>query len=1785
MKNNPKIAMLMTGAKVVAVLTFSVFATSIGLTATEQWIGVPGVSATTNWTDAANWTAPQQTYYNQVQFTGVGANNTANFSVNNVLDGTTGVAQMPIWELDYIPTNGNYTTLINPGVTLLVGVGNHGYLTVGADQLNGNSPAPANAVETIAFTGSGGTLQVAGSSGANFWVGQGSPMPGDSHNVTLDLSGLDNFIDSPGAGSGNFIYVAYGNQSANNQNPSTFTPNENGTLYLAKTNTISLGDDFQICNTPGTNSQSCGLYLGIYNYILTGTGNLVVGGPGTGSAGAVMAFNPAFVGGANVPVAYLGGNGADGRIVNFNICNANGNSQVAGTALCDFTGGTVTVMAETMQLGQGGNAGANSQGTLNFNNGSVNVNNATIGNQEVSSGGTGVGIVNIGTNAMLTVNNTLTLSAVSGTIASGSAGTINANGGSIVAYNIVAGGGASAIKLGNGASLTLSGKAGTVAAPINTIATTNSAFDFALSSVSSSNDIVVTSLTTGGPTNIINITSAPAFPSYPVQIPLVKYSGSIGGAGFNFGVGSLPPLYAGHLVNNSANSTIDILFTAGSGTLTWTGSSSGNWDIGGTANWTAGGPAVDYADGDFVQFLNGANNNTVNLTITLSPAGITVSNTSPAYTFNGGGSISGSSSLLKQGSGTLILDNSGINNFSGGVTISGGTLQVGNNDAAGNLPSGSISDNANLTYARSDTLTVNNTISGTGSVMQAGAGGMLTLSGANTFTGNVVVTNGSTLQMGSSSALGGGSGSIIIANGSTLDIDGNYGSKPVVVSGSGVGGNGAITDSGGAVYGFASSMTLAGDTTFAMPNRWDLSGATLSTGGNPYNLTLNGSGYFQWNNVAADPALANINLSAGQWGLVGSTTLGNPSATLTLTAGAKLIFYGANVYANKQVDFQANAEIDNPSGNNTMNGAMTLETGYCTFDITAGTSLTVSNVLSGNGTIYLNSDTGTLVLGGNSPSYTGNLALYLGSVAVNGTFGGTITSQSGSTVEGSGTVNGLADVSGALLPGTAGVAGTFHAQGGLTLESGAAVTMDLAPNLTVGGGTNDLVAVAGNLTVNGNNITINPLVGTLATGTYTLFTYTGNLVGSFGTASTIAQSRYGFTIDTSTPHQVRLIVTGVANVLAWNNGANNGQWDVQSSFNWTNLTTHIEDQFYTADIVLLDDRVLSTANPLTNLVIPSGQVVAPSVVTNNSSANYSISGAGKISGTANIVKLGSSTLTISNINDFTGNFTIASGTVNLNGLTSAAGATNGTLVISNGTTLAVNLSGNYPAGDAGFGNKPIVVSGTGANGLGAIQFTGGPLYGDGSTLGLGQNIKLTGNTMFSGAGRFDWGYPGAGTTLSSGGSNYNLTVSLGNYSEWKDIGIDTNLGNIDLYQTAGSQQTLLIEALGVSLGNPTNVLTLHSNVLFNIQHGDTTAGDNGYAKVVHILPTAAWQYQPSGGAGDYRLKTSFVLEDSAGLYFFSGNGGTGSGTTISGTVIFNGVAHLQIGNSPITFSNVISGAGGFYMDNYGGNPPLVFAAANTYQGITDIRSGMELALIGNGSISSSTNISLAPSATLDVSGRADQTLTLALGQSLQGNGTINGNLTVGAGAAVSPGGVGVIGTLTVTNSVTLSGTTLMDVNKTAATMDQIGANAGIRYGGTLSVANLAGTLANGDSFKLFNGGSYAGAFTAIVPATPGSGLAWDTSSLTINGTLKVITASVPPTINTINVSGGNVIISGTNNVGSGGTYHVLTSTNLAVPFASWTVLTNGTFDSNGRFSSTNAVGVGIKQEFYMLQTP
>ena len=76
-----------------------------------------------------------------------------------------------------------------------------------------------------------------------------------------------------------------------------------------------------------------------------------------------------------------------------------------------------------------------------------------------------------------------------------------------------------------------------------------------------------------------------------------------------------------------------------------------------------------------------------------------------------------------------------------------------------------------------------------------------------------------------------------------------------------------------------------------------------------------------------------------------------------------------------------------------------------------------------------------------------------------------------------------------------------------------------------------------------------------------------------------------------------------------------------------------------------------------------------------------------------------------------------------------------------------------------------------------------------------------------------------------------------------------------------------------------------------------------------------------------------------------------------------------------------------------------------------------------------------------------------------------------------------------------------------------------------------------------------------------------------------------PTIRSAVISGGNLVMRGTNNTGPGGTYHVLTSTNLLLSRTNWTVLTNLNFDGNGNFLFTTPIAPGNAKMFYEIRVP
>lgn len=114
------------------------------------------------------------------------------------------------------------------------------------------------------------------------------------------------------------------------------------------------------------------------------------------------------------------------------------------------------------------------------------------------------------------------------------------------------------------------------------------------------------------------------------------------------------------------------------GNLTWTGSTS-VWDIANTAPW-GGGPGGDnrFFNLDRVLFNDTPGNRNVTLTGALQPRLVEVSNNGAAYTFGGTGSLTGLTSLVKSGTGELVIANSAANTHAGDTIVQAGTLRLTN---------------------------------------------------------------------------------------------------------------------------------------------------------------------------------------------------------------------------------------------------------------------------------------------------------------------------------------------------------------------------------------------------------------------------------------------------------------------------------------------------------------------------------------------------------------------------------------------------------------------------------------------------------------------------------------------------------------------------------------------------------------------------------------------------------------------------------------------------------------------------------------------------------------------------------------------------------------------------------------------------------------------------------------------------------------------------------------------------------------------------------------------------
>ncbi|MDX3900374.1 MAG: autotransporter-associated beta strand repeat-containing protein [Sphingobium sp.] len=177
---------------------------------------------------------------------------------------------------------------------------------------------------------------------------------------------------------------------------------------------------------------------------------------------------------------------------------------------------------------------------------------------------------------------------------------------------------------------------------------------------------------------------------------------------------------------------------------------------------------------------------------------------SDAVTF--AGTISGTGAVTQAGTGTTIL--TAANSYSGGTTISAGTLQLGDGGTSGSIV-GNVANNGTLAFNRSDVVSFGGAISGTGALAQIGAGATI-LTADNSYTGGTTIAAG-TLQLGD----GGSSGGIVgdVTNNGVLIFDR---SNALTFAGA-ISGAGAVTQAG------------AGTTTLTAANSY--SGGTMISAG------------------------------------------------------------------------------------------------------------------------------------------------------------------------------------------------------------------------------------------------------------------------------------------------------------------------------------------------------------------------------------------------------------------------------------------------------------------------------------------------------------------------------------------------------------------------------------------------------------------------------------------------------------------------------------------------------------------------------------------------------------------------------------------------------------------------------------------------------------------------------------------------------------------------------------------------------------------------------------------
>ncbi|EAA9334234.1 TPA: autotransporter-associated beta strand repeat-containing protein [Salmonella enterica] len=1069
--------------------------------------------------------------------------------------------------------------------------------------------------------------------------------------------------------------------------------------------------------------------------------------------------------------------------------------------------------------------------------------------------------------------------------------------------------------------------------------------------------------------------------------------------------------------------------------------------------------------------------------------------------------IGGTGSVVKSGDETLTL--SGANSYTGGTTISGGTLVATNVEALG---TGDITDNATLELNAGGDFT--NNIGGTGSVVKSGDK-TLTLSGTNTYRGGTLISDG-TLVASNVEALGTGN----VTDNATLELStgGDFANN--------IGGTGSVVKSGDKTLTLSGANSYTGGTT--------ISGGTLVAS----NVEALGSGDITDNatlelNTGGD--FDNAISGSGQVVKSGDKTLtlsgANSYSGATTISGGTLIATHVNALGTGAIDNRASLLLD-ASGQFTVTD-LTTESGGNT-EIGAGSTLqatTLTQKSDSTLTINLNSNTADPVI------HAASQVSLAGTLDITGV-GDVLDSDPASTDD-------LDTFT--LIASDKTIAGDFEK---LTV---AGMDADLADFITVDGriddtgkqyelttaltwyadrddavtdahGTFNLTNADGSFAV---NTVLENVDATLDPASATGWDGTSLIKQGAGTLILNAENTYtgGTTISGGT-----LVATNV-DALGSGDVTDDATLELNTGGTFDNAISGSGQVVKSGDDVL----TLSGANSYSGgTLISDGTLVASNVealgtgdVTDDATLELNTGGdfTNNIGGTGCVEKSGDDTLTLSGSNTYTGGTLISGGTLVANDVNAL-----GTGDVTDDATLELNTGGDFTNNIGGTGR--VEKSGDDTLTLsGSNTYTGGTLISGGTLVANDVNALGTGDVTDN-----------AALMLNTGGDFTNNIGGTGRVEKSGDGTLTLSGGNTYTGGTLISGGTLVatnVDALGSGDVTDNATLELNTGGDFDnaisgsgqvVKSGDETltlSGANSYTGGTLISGgTLVASNVEALGTGD--VTDNATLELNTGGDFINSIGGTGrveksgdetltlsgtnsytGGTLISGgTLIATNVDALGSGdvtdnatlelNTGGDFTNNISGSGQVVKS---GDETLTLSGANTYTGGTTISGGTLVAsnveALGTGDVTDNATLELNTSGTFDnvISGSGqvvksgDDALTLSGANSYTGGTTISGGTLVASNVeALGSGDVTNDAVLELntggdfTNNISGSGQVVKSGDETLTLSGANSYTGGTTIsGGTLIASNVealgSGDVTNDAVLELNTGGDFDNAIS------------------------------------------------------------------------------------------------------------